>query len=127
MRDKFKQTNSLLKTILNLLTKHSVVLGAAPTTRPELDGKWQLLYTSRPGTASPIQRTFVGVDAFSVFQEVTLLEEEARVNNIVDFGSNIGYLKVQASRLPSNSSGSGGSREQWGLASTCSSGGLGGS
>jgi hypothetical protein len=33
---------------------------AAPTTSPLLDGSWRLLYTSRPGSASPIQRTFVG-------------------------------------------------------------------
>jgi hypothetical protein len=67
-----------------------------PTTLPEIDGKWQLLYTSRPGTASPIQRTFVGVESFRVYQEVLLQseEEEARVNNIVDFGPNVGYLKV---------------------------------
>lgn len=43
---------------------------SAPTTLPGLDGKWRLLYTSRPGTASPIQRSFTGVDAFAVFQEV---------------------------------------------------------
>jgi hypothetical protein len=36
------------------------------------------------------------VDAFSVFQEVSLRGEEARVNNVVDFGPNIGYLKVRA-------------------------------
>jgi hypothetical protein len=47
------------------------------------------------------------VEAFSVFQEVTLLEEEARVNNIVDFGSNIGYLKVRGSMPLSNSCSSG--------------------
>lgn len=41
---------------------------AAPTTLPQLDGKWRLLYTSRPGSASPIQRTFTGVEAFSIFQ-----------------------------------------------------------
>lgn len=46
-------------------------VGAAdPTTLLQLDGMWRLLYTSRPGTSSPIQRTFTGVDAFQIFQEV---------------------------------------------------------
>jgi hypothetical protein len=31
-----------------------------PTTLDAIDGKWRLLYTSRPGSASPIQRTFTG-------------------------------------------------------------------
>lgn len=65
------------------------------TVQPELDGKWKLLYTSRPGSASPIQRTFTGVESFSVFQEVTLQTDEPRVNNIVDFGPKVGYLKVR--------------------------------
>jgi len=38
---------------------------------PLLDGTWRLVFTSRPGSASPIQRTFVGVDAFSVQQWVS--------------------------------------------------------
>ena len=37
----------------------------APTTSPLLDGRWALLFTSRPGTASPIQRTFTAVDSVS--------------------------------------------------------------
>ena len=65
-----------------------------PTANANLDGRWRLLYTSRPGSASPIQRTFTGVDAFSVFQEVELTSDEARINNVVDFGPVIGYLKV---------------------------------
>lgn len=67
-----------------------------PTTLEQIDGRWKLLYTSRPGTASPIQRTFVGVDAFSVFQEVLLQPDEPRVCNVVEFGRNIGYLRVEA-------------------------------
>lgn len=43
-----------------------------------------------------LQRTFVGVDAFKVFQEVLLLPDQPRVNNVVEFGTNIGYLKVEA-------------------------------
>jgi hypothetical protein len=37
----------------------------APTASPLLDGRWRLLFTTRPGTASPIQRTFTAVDKFS--------------------------------------------------------------
>ena len=37
----------------------------APTASPQLDGRWRLLFTTRPGTASPIQRTFTAVDKFS--------------------------------------------------------------
>lgn len=36
----------------------------------------------------------MGVDAFKVFQEVQLQGDDPRVNNVVEFGSNIGYLKV---------------------------------
>ena len=68
----------------------------APTASPLLEGRWRLLYTSRPGSASPIQRTFVGVEAFSVFQEVLYNDGAAcRVNNVVEFGS-AGVLKVEA-------------------------------
>ena len=37
---------------------------AAPTDSPLLDGRWRLLFTTRPGTASPIQRTFTAVESF---------------------------------------------------------------
>lgn len=49
--------------------------------------RWQLLYTSRPSTASPIQRAFTGTEGFTIFQEVRLSEgEDTRVNNIVELG-----------------------------------------
>ena len=66
----------------------------APTRSPALVGRWRLLYTSRPGTASPIQQTFVGVEAFTVYQEILDTETGIRVNNIVDFGARVGQLKV---------------------------------
>ncbi|KIY95935.1 putative plastid-lipid-associated protein 12 [Monoraphidium neglectum] len=69
---------------------------ADPTTLDAIDGKWRLLYTSRPGSASPIQRTFTGVEAFKIYQEVDLSSDLPRVNNVVDFGEEIGYLIVQA-------------------------------
>jgi PAP_fibrillin len=72
--------------------------GQAPTRSSLLDGRWRLLFTTRPGSASPIQRAFTGVESFSVFQEIFLSEEDgARVNNVVDFGPSVGYLKVRLS------------------------------
>lgn len=36
------------------------------------------------------------MEAFSVFQEIFLEEEDgARVNNVVDFGPSFGFLKVR--------------------------------
>ncbi|KAI8475801.1 MAG: hypothetical protein J3K34DRAFT_516979 [Monoraphidium minutum] len=71
--------------------------GAAdPTTLAAINGKWRLLYTSRPGSASPIQRTFTGVEAFKIYQEVALSAATPRVNNVVDFGEGVGFLTVQA-------------------------------
>ncbi|PNY08588.1 putative plastid-lipid-associated protein chloroplastic-like [Trifolium pratense] len=67
-----------------------------PTNSSLIEGRWQLIFTTRPGTASPIQRTFVGVDFFSVFQEVYLRTNDPRVSNIVSFSDAIGELKVEA-------------------------------
>ncbi|AES63064.1 probable plastid-lipid-associated protein 12, chloroplastic isoform X1 [Medicago truncatula] len=67
-----------------------------PTNSSLIEGRWQLIFTTRPGTASPIQRTFVGVDFFSVFQEVYLQTNDPRVTNIVSFSDAIGELKVEA-------------------------------
>ncbi|KAK2641385.1 hypothetical protein Ddye_023148 [Dipteronia dyeriana] len=67
-----------------------------PTDSSLIEGRWQLMFTTRPGTASPIQRTFVGVDFFSVFQEICLRTNDPRVSNIVKFSEAIGELKVEA-------------------------------
>ncbi|XP_010265928.1 PREDICTED: probable plastid-lipid-associated protein 12, chloroplastic isoform X3 [Nelumbo nucifera] len=66
-----------------------------PTSSSLIEGRWQLMFTTRPGTASPIQRTFVGVDFFSVFQEVYLRTNDPRVSNIVKFSDAVGELKVE--------------------------------
>lgn len=56
-----------------------------------------MLFTSRPGTASPIQNGFTGIDAFSIFQDVELQRSEgARVTNVVVFGESVGVLRVAA-------------------------------
>lgn len=44
---------------------------------------------------SYLQRTFVGVDFFSVFQEIYLRTNDPRVSNIVKFSDAIGELKVE--------------------------------
>ncbi|XP_072984228.1 probable plastid-lipid-associated protein 12, chloroplastic isoform X1 [Typha latifolia] len=67
-----------------------------PTSSSLIEGCWQLIFTTRPGTASPIQRTFVGVDLFKIFQEVQLRTDDPRVSNVVKFSDAIGELKVEA-------------------------------
>ncbi|KAB1227938.1 putative plastid-lipid-associated protein 12, chloroplastic [Morella rubra] len=67
-----------------------------PTNSSLIEGQWQLIFTTRPQTASPIQRTFVGVDVFRVFQEVYLRTNDPRVSNIIRFSDSIGELKVEA-------------------------------
>ncbi|XP_027084872.1 probable plastid-lipid-associated protein 12, chloroplastic isoform X1 [Coffea arabica] len=67
-----------------------------PTSSSLIEGRWQLMFTTRPGTASAIQRTFVGVDSFTVFQEVYLRTNDPRVSNIVKFSDAVGELKVEA-------------------------------
>ena len=72
----------------------------APTASPLLEGRWRLLFTTRPGTASPIQRTFTGVDSFTVYQEILFSSPDGpRVNNIVDFGPKVGFLKASRGGL----------------------------
>jgi hypothetical protein len=66
-----------------------------PTNSSLIEGSWQLIFTTRPGSASPIQRTFVGVDSFKIFQEVYLRTDDPRVINVVKFSESIGELKVE--------------------------------
>merc|ERR1711977_68374 len=65
-----------------------------PTASSDINGRWRLLYTTRPGTSSPVQRPFTGVESFSIFQDVSL-EKNGAVNNVVVFGDK-GELKVEA-------------------------------
>jgi len=67
-----------------------------PTRSSLIQGRWKLIFTTRPGTASPIQRTFVGVDVFTIFQEIFLDTSYPRVSNIVQFSDKVGNLKVEA-------------------------------
>ena len=65
-----------------------------PTASGLLEGRWRLLVTTPPGSAYPIQKALVGVDAFTVYQEVLDSAGQGRVNNIVDFGPKVGALKA---------------------------------
>lgn len=73
--------------VTNLFKKLSEV--QRPASSDLLLGRWKLLFTSVPGTESPIQRTFTGVDAFGVFQDVIDVGPCLRTNNIVDFGDKV--------------------------------------
>lgn len=42
-----------------------------------------------------MQRTFVGVDSFRIFQEVYLRTDDPRVVNVVKFSEAVGDLKVE--------------------------------
>ena len=74
-----------------------------PTDSLVLDGCWKLLYTSSPGTNSPIQRTFTSFDGVSVYQVINLLntngsflpERLPDVSNTVCFGDSA-RLRVTA-------------------------------
>mmetsp|Transcript_21503 Transcript_21503/g.51297 ORF Transcript_21503/g.51297 Transcript_21503/m.51297 type:complete len:432 (-) Transcript_21503:202-1497(-) len=88
-----EQRNELERAILQLESAGGL---NDPTAQSTINGQWRLLYTSRPGTSSPIQRTFTGVDSFKVFQEVFLDDEVARINNCVEFGKEVGILRVEA-------------------------------
>lgn len=72
-----------------------------------LDGCWKLLYTSSPGTNSPIQRTFTASDKVGIFQVINLLNSQESflpgpnqpdVSNIVCFG---GKARLRVTALAS--------------------------
>lgn len=46
-----------------------------------------------------LQRTFVGVDYFRIFQEVYLRTDDPRVVNVVKFSESVGELKVEVIAL----------------------------
>ncbi|KAH7366557.1 hypothetical protein KP509_18G084800 [Ceratopteris richardii] len=96
----------LLEDISQAVQSLESLVGVEEPTRSALiEGTWRLMFTTRPGTASPIQRAFVGVDTFSVFQEIQLQETvDQRVTNIVRFSEAIGELKVEAAASVANAS-----------------------
>lgn len=42
---------------------------------PLVDGQWRLIFTTTPGTASPVQRSFVGVDNFAIYQDIDIFSK----------------------------------------------------
>lgn len=88
------EQQSTVKSLIDELEKAKGLRKA--TSTQEINGKWRLLYTGSDKTASPIQNTFVGNQAFAVYQEVDLQSSPATVTNIVDFGGKLGKLNVQA-------------------------------
>lgn len=68
-----------------------------------IDGCWRLIYTSSPGTNSPIQRSFTAFDGVTIYQIVNLVDttksylsnNQPDVSNVVCFGKN-GRLRVTA-------------------------------
>ncbi|CAM9553482.1 unnamed protein product, partial [Choristocarpus tenellus] len=73
-----------------------------PASSPLVDGVWRLIFTTTPGTASPVQRSFVGVDGFAIYQNIDIYSQVSAegslptVTNVVDFGKNVGQLRVTA-------------------------------
>ena len=85
-------TTNRINNLVNVLEKTSST--KFPTRSPLLNGCWRLLFTSSPGTNSPIQRTFTASSSVSVFQVVNvngsaslfLPQGSPEVSNIVCFG-----------------------------------------
>ena len=80
-----------IEELVSQLEKNSPIKN--PIRSPLIDGVYKLLYTSSPGTNSPIQRTFTASDAVSVYQVVNInnlsesfLPNEPAVSNVVCFG-----------------------------------------
>lgn len=46
---------------------------------PLVDGQWRLIFTTTPGTASPVQRSFVGVDNFAIYQDIDIFSKVSRM------------------------------------------------
>ena len=96
------ETSQTIEELVNKLEASSSST-AKPIQSPLLDGTWKLLYTSSPGTNSPIQRTFTASEKVTVFQVINLLQSKTSflpnnqpdVSNIVCFGDSA-RLRVTA-------------------------------
>ncbi|CAM9252619.1 unnamed protein product [Laminaria digitata] len=95
-RDVTEEQREVLDRAVEALEGDGGASGAASS--PLVDGSWRLIFTTTPGTASPVQRSFVGVDAFAIYQDIDLFSEVAAptVTNVVDFGPRVGQLRVTA-------------------------------
>ncbi|CAM9220883.1 unnamed protein product [Ascophyllum nodosum] len=95
-RDVTQEQRALVDKAVETLEEDGGVTGAASS--PIVDGGWRLIFTTTPGTASPVQRSFVGVDTFAIYQDIDLFSETEppTVTNVVDFGPRVGQLRVTA-------------------------------
>ncbi|KAL2487917.1 putative plastid-lipid-associated protein 12 [Forsythia ovata] len=85
-----KEENVLIDALIGIQGRGR---SASPQQLQEVESAVQIL-EGLNGTSDP--RTFVGVDSFSVFQEVYLRTDDPRVSNIVKFSDALGELKVEA-------------------------------
>ncbi|CAM9550464.1 unnamed protein product, partial [Ectocarpus fasciculatus] len=94
-RDVTQEQRELVDKAVEALESDGGVPSAASS--PLVDGRWRLIFTTTPGTASPVQRSFVGVDGFAIYQDIDLFSEvPPTVTNVVDFGPRVGQLRVTA-------------------------------
>ena len=101
-REKSEVFRSIEASIAELEESTAEIKDYNPITA-DLDGTWRLLYTSSPGTNSPIQRTVTGLNGVSVFQVINIkdrsgsfLDGEADVSNTVVFDNFQARLRVTA-------------------------------
>ena len=89
-----EETNQIIESCVAKLEKDGGLPN--PTRVASINGRWRLLYTTRPGTSSPVQRAFTAIDSFRIYQDVLLTRVNGpQVNNVVVFGDS-GELKVEA-------------------------------
>ncbi|KAK1274482.1 hypothetical protein QJS04_geneDACA009822 [Acorus gramineus] len=97
--EKLSFTGSESALIEGLLGVQGRGRSASPQQLKDVEDAITVLEDSK-GVSDP--RTFVGVDNFSVFQEVRLRTDDPRVTNIVRFSDAIGELKVEAAATIKN-------------------------
>ena len=101
------EVNDKLKDIIAGLEQERGI--KKPTESDYLDGVWKLIYTSSPGTNSPIQRTVTANDGVSVYQVVTIknteesfLRDQPVVSNVVCIGDGIRLRVTALGSTPDN-------------------------
>ena len=59
-----------------------------PAVASEVYGRWKLLATTNVNTSSPIQRTAVNAQKYSIYQDINIVDENKLViSQVVEFGS----------------------------------------
>jgi len=67
------EVNGKIESIISYLESSQSESPVDPIYSPAIDGCWKLLYTSSPGTNSPIQRTFTAFDSIGIYQVINLI------------------------------------------------------